>query len=110
MARLNTVLLLLIYSLHQAASVEVYITANSTDLCTSSCLTLTEFVANIGNLFNPNITVTVIFGPGVHYLNDTLLHAHSRVRALERSSFEHIIHHCKNKRVSLTQLRLPKLH
>lgn len=44
--------------------------ANSIDVCTLSCLTLTEFVANIGNLFDSNITV--VFSPGIHYLNGTL--------------------------------------
>ena len=71
MARLNTIILLLLfYSISQVASVEYYITANSTDLCTSSCLTLNEFVANFRDLFTPNITV--VFSPGVHYLNGSL--------------------------------------
>ena len=60
MAWLLNTMLILFYSLHQVASVEYYITANSTDLCTSSsCLTLTEFVANIGNFFDPMANITV---------------------------------------------------
>ena len=75
MARLNTILLLLFHFLSQVASVEFYTTTNSTDLCTSSCLTLTEFVANFSNLFAPNIAV--VFSPGVHYLNGSLNVSHS---------------------------------
>ena len=72
MGRLNTVLIVsfLLYSLHQVDSEEYYITANSTDHCISSCLTLTEFVTNFSNLSTPN--ATVVFGPGVHYLNGSL--------------------------------------
>ena len=73
MGRLNTIILIvsfLLYSLHQVDSENYYITANSIDLCTSSCLTLTEFVTNFSNLSTPN--ATIIFGPGVHYLNGSL--------------------------------------
>ena len=68
MAQLVTVkILLLFYSLNQVASEEYYITANSTDLCTPSCLTLTEFVTNFSHFLNPDITL--VFSPGIHYLN-----------------------------------------
>ena len=70
MAWLSALILLLFYSLTQVASEEYYITANSTDLCTSSCQTLTEFITNFTYLLNPNITV--VFGPGRHYLNGSL--------------------------------------
>ena len=69
MGQLNTILLLF-YSLSQVASVEYYITTNSTEFCTLSCLTLTEFVANFSNLLTPNITV--VLSPGIHYLNGSL--------------------------------------
>ena len=69
MAQLVTVtlILLLFYSLNQVASEKYYITANSIDLCTPSCLTLTEFVTNFSHFPNPDITL--VFSPGIHYLN-----------------------------------------
>ena len=71
MAQLFTLILFLFYSLNHVASDEYYIVANSTDLCSSSCLTLTEFVTNFSYLSAHNITIT--FSPGVHYLNDSLV-------------------------------------
>ena len=71
MTQLVTIMILLLfYSLNQVASEEYYITANSIDLCTPSCLTLTEFVTNFSHLLNPDITL--VFSPGIHYLNDDL--------------------------------------
>ena len=74
MAWLSTLrlILFLFYSLNQVASEEYCITANSTELYTSSCLTLTEFVTNISDFWNSNINVTVVFGPGTHYLKESL--------------------------------------
>ena len=70
MAWLSALILFLFYSLNQVVSEEYYITANATDLCTSSCLTFTEFVTNFSYLLNPN--VTVVFSPGIHFLNGSL--------------------------------------
>ena len=61
------IILLLFYSLNQMASEEYYITANSTEFSTPSCLTLTEFVTNFSHLLDSDITL--VFGPGIHYLN-----------------------------------------
>ena len=68
MAQLNLfTLMLLFYSLNQVAS-EIYnIKANSTDLCTSPCLTLTEFASNSSDILSSNITLVV--NPGIHYLD-----------------------------------------
>ena len=70
MAWLSALILFLFYSLNQVVSEEYYITANATDLCTSSCLTFTEFVTNFSYLLNPN--VTVVFSPGIYFLNGSL--------------------------------------
>ena len=63
-------IILLFYSLHQVASETYYIKANPTDLCTSPCLTLSQFVDNSSHLLNSNITL--VFSPGIHYLNVSL--------------------------------------
>ena len=70
MAWLSTLIMFLFYSLTQVASEEYFIIASLTDLCTSSHQTLTEFITNLTYLLNPNITV--VFGPGIHYLNGSL--------------------------------------
>ena len=73
MAQLHNVMmtLLLFCSLKQVASEDYYITANSTDLCTPPCLTLSQLATNFSlNLFNSNITL--VFSPGIHHLNMNL--------------------------------------
>ena len=67
---IRLVILLLFYSLNQVASNEYYIIANSTDLCTTRCLTLSQFVANSNRDLDSDITLT--FSPGIHYLNSNL--------------------------------------
>ena len=74
---ITIIVLLLFYSLNQVASEEYiyYITANSTDVCTPSCLSLTEFATNFSDLHSPNVNiieVTLVFSPGIHYLNKSL--------------------------------------
>ena len=68
---IQLVILLLFYSLNQVASDEYYIIANSTDLCTTRCLTLSQFVTNSNHdLLDSDVTLT--FSPGIHYLNSNL--------------------------------------
>lgn len=64
-------IIFLFYSLSQVTSEEYYIKANSTDLCTPPCLTLAQFITNVGHHFTPN--VTLIFNPGRHYVNGGLI-------------------------------------
>ena len=65
---------LLFYSLHQVASDHdtYYIKANSTDVCTQSCLTLSQFVSNSNESGLLDSNITLVFSPGMHYL-DTIL-------------------------------------
>ena len=73
---IRLVILLLFYSLNQVASDEYYIIANSTDLCITRCLTLSQFVTNSNrDLLDSDITLT--FSPGIHYLNSNLTTSNS---------------------------------
>lgn len=73
MAQLNLFTVIYLFcSLSQVTSEEYYITANSTeDLCIPPCLTLTQFTTDLSHIFNPS--VTLIFTPGRHYLNVSLV-------------------------------------
>ena len=64
-------LLLILCSLHEAASEIYYIITNSAnDICTGSCLTLSEFAAISSHCLYSNITL--VFLPGTHYLTVSL--------------------------------------
>ena len=68
---IRLLILLLFYSLNQVASDEYYIIVNSTDHCTTQCQTLSQFVTNsTHDLLDSD--VTLVFSPGVHYLNSNL--------------------------------------
>ena len=58
---------LVLCSLNQASSDVYYITTNSTDACTGSCLTVSQFAANSGHYLHSN--TTLVFLPGTHYLD-----------------------------------------
>ena len=62
-----TIFTLIVFSLYQATTGEVYsIKATSADLCDVPCLTLSQFIAN--TKINHS-DITMIFLPGTHYLD-----------------------------------------
>ena len=63
----TTLSLFLFYSLNHVTTEEYFIKANSTNLCTPPCMTLTQFFTNFSHSFKPN--VTLILNPGRHYIN-----------------------------------------
>ena len=63
-------LLLVLWSLNLAASEVYYITTTPMDpSCAGQCLTLSQYAKNLNDLY-PN--TTIIFLPGIHYLNIAL--------------------------------------
>ena len=93
MAQLSVfTIMLLFYFLNQVASETYNIKANSTDICTSLCPTLSQFVANSSHLLNSNITL--VFNPGIHYLNDNLMLSNTDILMNSDNSAAQIV--CSN--------------
>ena len=66
------ILSFIFWSVNAAASEVYYITTTPRHpSCPGQCLTLSQFVANTSHLLDLNITL--LFLPGTHYLNSTVL-------------------------------------